>query len=907
LEDNVTLQEARAWHSLTTEECLHALECDAKNGLSDAESADRLERFGPNELREEEKKPSIILFLEQFNDFMIWVLIVAALISGPLLREYLDAGVIMIIVVFNAVLGFIQEKRAERAMEELKKLSAPTVNLVRDGKEAKIPAADVVPGDLMVLETGDLVSADGRLLDAFNLRADESSLTGESAAVSKVTDAVRDPDCPLGDRRSMVYSGTHVEYGRGIAIVVATGQATQMGEIAQMLQEAKPGPTPLQIELKDVGKRIVYICLAVALLVFVAGILRGNSLSLMFLFAVTLAVAAIPEGLPAIVTITLALGTQAMARENAIIRSLPAVETLGCANYICTDKTGTLTIDKMTVVEAMISDGEPRPLEEISGDTEASGSEAFRLSNVVAALCCDVRAGQGGEYFGDSTEIALLEAAEGFGFNKKELEADMPRVEEIPFDSNRKMMTTIHKTDGGYMALSKGAPEVILECSNALASNGESKELSPEKRGRILKETSELGSRALRTLGFAYRRLETLPDSITPESVETGLTFVGTFSMMDPPRPEVFEALETCRHANISVAMVTGDHLATAEAIGRELGILAPGKKLVEGHDLDRMSADELSEQVENIGVYARVSPRHKVMIVNALQSRGDVVAMTGDGVNDAPALKHADIGIAMGINGTDVSKEASDMVLADDNFASIVSAVRLGRTIFSNLKKFIYDLLTCNVSEVLTIFIAMIIGMPLPLLPVQVLWINLITDGLPALSLAMEPPEKGIMNRPPRATGESILSLRKQGLLGLHGILITCGALASFTLAHFLLGYSWNTSDGLGMCRTILFTTMVLSQVFNTYNWRSETRSFFTSPPWENRYLLGAVLISIALQIAVLYVPFMQNAFHAQAPTLSGWALILVCSIVPILLIDRIKVFSAWRQKRALPPTPSP
>ncbi|MBU4217654.1 MAG: calcium-translocating P-type ATPase, PMCA-type, partial [Actinobacteria bacterium] len=880
MEDNVTLQEAKAWHSLTTEECLHALECDGKNGLSDAEAADRLERFGPNELREEKKKPSILLFLEQFNDFMILVLIAAAVISGALLREYLDAGVIMIIVIFNAVLGFVQEKRAEKAMDELKKLSAPTVKLIRSGEESRIPAADVVPGDLMVLEAGDLISADARLVEAATLRTDEASLTGESAAVSKTTEAVLDPGAVLGDRGSVVHSGTHVEYGRGIAIVVATGQDTQIGEIAQMLQEAKPSPTPLQIELKDVGKRIVYICLVIALLVFVAGILRGNDLSLMFLFAVTLAVAAIPEGLPAIVTITLSLGTQAMARENAIIRSLPAVETLGCANYICSDKTGTLTINKMTVVEAMIADGEPRPLEEVSGDPEASGSEAFRLSNVTAALCCDVRSGHGGEYFGDSTEVALLEAAKVSGFDKEELEADMPRVAEIPFDSNRKMMTTIHKENGGYLVLSKGATEVILECSDTLASNGESVELSPEKRGRILEETSELGSRALRTIGFACRRLESLPDSITPESVEKGLTFVGAFSMMDPPRPEAFEALETCRHASIRVSMVTGDHLTTAEAVGRELGMLVPGMELVEGRDLDRMSTDELAERVESIGVYARVSPRHKVKIVEALQSREYIVAMTGDGVNDAPALKTADIGVAMGITGTDVSKEASDVILADDNFASIVSAVRLGRTIFSNLKKFIYDLLTCNVSEVLTIFIAMILGMPLPLLPVQVLWINLVTDGLPALSLAMEPPEKDIMNRPPRATDDSILSLHKQGLLGLHGVLITCGALASFTLAHFLLGYSWNTSDGLGMCRTILFTTMVLSQIFNTYNWRSETRSFFTSPPWENRHLFGAVLLSIGLQVIVLYVPFMQRAFHAHAPSLSAWVLILTCAL---------------------------
>ena len=869
--------------------------------MSAAEAADRLERFGPNELRKEKKKPSIILFLEQFNDFMIWVLLAAALISGVLLREYLDAGVIMIIVIFNAVLGYVQEKRAESAMDELKKLSAPTVNLIRDGEEAKIPAAEVVPGDLMVLETGDLISADARLVEAVNLRTDEASLTGESTAVEKTTGAVPDPDAPLGDRYSLVYSGTHVEYGRGTAVVVATGQGTEIGKIAEMLQEAKPGPTPLQAELQDVGKRVVYICLAVVLLVFIAGMLRGNTFALMFLFAVTLAVAAIPEGLPAIVTITLAMGTQAMARENAIIRSLPAVETLGSANFICSDKTGTLTLNRMTVEQVVLSEGGPRPLEEVSRDEALSGSESFRLSNVVAALCGDVRVGQGGEYFGDSTEVALLEAANRSGFDKDALETEMPRVAEIPFDSDRKMMTTIHKENGGFLALSKGATEMILDSCDTLVSNGDSAELSREERSRILEETTELGRRALRTIAFAYRRLDSIPSSVTPESVEKGLSFLGAFAMKDPPRPEVFDALETCRRADISVAMVTGDHLATAEAIGHELGILVPGMKMVEGRELDGMSDEELDDQVESIGVYARVSPRHKVRIVDALQAREHVVAMTGDGVNDAPALKRADIGVAMGITGTDVSKEASDMVLADDNFSTIVSAVRQGRIIFSNLKKFICFLLSCNISEVLTMFIAMIAGFPLPLLPVQILWINLATDGLPALALGMEPPEKNIMENPPREHGENILALRQQLRLLWQGAVITAGVLAAFFLSHYWLGYTWDNGQ-LDIVQTIVFTTMVLSQIFHSFNWRSETRSFFSSPPWENRYLLGAVLISLALQMSVLYVPFMQKAFHTHAPPLSAWVLILACALLPVLVIDRIKVLTVWRRKRQRP-----
>ncbi|MBU4241118.1 MAG: calcium-translocating P-type ATPase, PMCA-type [Actinobacteria bacterium] len=900
MEDNITLQETKAWHSLTTEECLDALECDGKDGLSGAEAASRLERFGPNELREEKKKPSIILFLEQFNDFMIWVLLAAVVVSGALLREYLDAGIIMAVVLLNAVLGFVQEKKAERAMDELKKLSAPTVKLIRDGEEVRVPAKDVVPGDLMVLETGDLLSADARLLEAVNLRTDEASLTGESTAAEKTTAAVGNPDVPLGDRQSMVYSGTHVEYGRGTAVVVATGQDTEMGRIAEMLQEAKPAPTPLQVELRDVGKRIVYICLIAVVPVFIIGMLQGHEFALMFLFAVTLAVAAIPESLPAIVTITLAMGTQAMARKNAVIRSLPAVETLGSANYICSDKTGTLTLNRMTVEEVLLSDGEPRPLEEVSSDFEASGSEAFRLSNMVAALCGDVRVGQGGKYVGDSTEVALLEAANTSGFDKDALEAEMPRVAEIPFDSDRKMMTTIHKENGGFLVLVKGAAEAILDSCDTLISSGDPAELSPERRSRVLEKTTELGSRALRTIAFAYRRLDSLPSPVTPESVEKGLTLLGAFAMKDPPRPEAFDALETCRRANISVAMVTGDHLATAEAVGRELGILVPGKKLVEGRDLDRMSADELSDQVESVGVYARVSPRHKVRIVNALQSRGYVVAMTGDGVNDAPALKHADIGVAMGITGTDVSKEAGDMVLADDNFATIVSAVRQGRIIFSNLKKFIYFLLSTNISIVLTVFIAMLIGFPLSLVPVQVLWINLITNSLPALALGLETPEIDVMEQAPRTRADNILSIPRQLRLFWQGSILTAGALSSFVLARFLLGYSWSVQIELDSCRSILFTTMVLLYVFHSFNWRSETRSFFSSPPWENRYLAGASLLSVSLQMSVLYVPFMQRAFHTHPPSLSAWVLILTCALLPVLVIDRIKVLSVWWRKQA-------
>jgi P-type Ca2+ transporter type 2C len=885
----------RAWHTIAADECLQALGSSSE-GIPGEEALRRLSEYGPNALEEAKRKSSILLFLEQFNDFMIWVLIAAAIISGALLRELLDAGVIMIIVLLNAVLGFVQEKRAEQAMEELRKLSAPSVKALRDGREVEIPARDLVPGDVLILETGDLISADARLIEAINLRTKEASLTGESTPVGKKTEPVGDPEAAVGDRFSMVYSGTYVEYGRGSAVVVATGRDTEMGQIAEMLEEAEPGPTPLQAELRDVGKRIVYICLAVVLLVFIAGIARGNAFALMFLFAVSLAVAAIPEGLPAIVTITLAMGTQTMARENAIIRSLPAVETLGSANYICSDKTGTLTLNRMTVVEVMVSDSEPLPAAEVVSRVD-SGSEAYRLSNLAAGLCGDARKTDCG-FSGDSTEVALLEAAYGAGFEKEKLEARMPRVGEIPFDSDRKMMTTIHSEGDGFLVLCKGAAEVILNRCSGIQDNGRRRELDAERSRRILEETENLGRRALRTIAFAYRRLDSLPDEVTPETVELDLTYTGVFAMMDPPRPEVFEALETCRKASIDVSMITGDHEATAEAVGSELGILKPGMKLIDGHELEKMSAEELSEEVERIAVYARVSPRHKVKIVDALKSRGHVVAMTGDGVNDAPALKHADIGIAMGITGTDVSKEASDMVLADDNFATIVTAVREGRVIFTNLKKFVYFLLSCNISEVLTMFLAMIAGFPLPLLPVHILWINLATDGLPALALGMEPAEKNVMDGPPREQGENILALRQQRRLLWQGAIITAGALSAFLLSHYLLGYSWDNGQ-LEMVQTVVFTTMVLSQLFHSFNWRSETRSFFSEPPWRNRYLAGAFFVSLGLQMAALYVPFMQRAFHTHAPSASAWALILACAMLPVLLIDRIKVISVWYKKR--------
>ena len=889
------------WHTLSLHEAVRELGTDADTGLSAHEAGHRLHGFGPNVLREEKRKSPLVRFLLQFNDFMIWVLLAAVLISGVLLREYIDAIVILVIVILNALLGFVQETRAESALAKLKELAAPTVRVVRGGLESEVPSHDVVPGDLLTLEAGDLIAADARLASAVNLMVNESSLTGESSAVDKESGPAFDEDTALGDRLNMVFAGTHVEYGRGTALVVATAQDTELGHIATMLEEAKPEPTPLQVELRDVGRRIVYLCLLIVAVVFAVGLIRGNGAAAMLLFAVSLAVAAIPEGLPAIVTISLAQGTQAMAKEHAIVRNLPAVETLGCANYICSDKTGTLTQNRMKVTDVLFADGRHFLAEDaVSGDGREP--EVFARMALTAALCNDARRNTEGVSLGDPTEVALMEAAESVGLEKAVLEEAQVRVAEIPFDSDRKMMMTVHRDEGRFVVYVKGAVEVLIgRCDTMLTPAGE-RPLGPEDRAVISRETAGLGSQALRTIGLASRRIDALPAHDELEGLEAGLTFMGVFAMKDPPRPEVIPALDMCRRARIDVAMITGDMRATADAVARELGILVPGQRLIEGTELEKMSEEELAARVEDIRVYARVSPKHKVKIVEALKDRGHVVAMTGDGVNDAPALKRADIGIAMGITGTDVSKEASDMILADDNFATIVSAVRQGRIIFSNLKKFIYFLLSCNISEVLVVFISMIAGMPLPLVPAQILWINLVTDGLPALALGVDPPERDVMDHPPRLLGENILAPRKQLWLAWQGLLITIGALASFILAHYVLHYSWHDpSGGLNAARTILFTTMVLSQIFHSYNMRSETRSFLSSKPWENRYLLGSFLLSIGLQMFVLYVPFMQKAFKTHGPTAASWLVILLCSLLPILIIDRIKAINAWRSRRML------
>ena len=900
------MQETR-WYALGADEVADRLDASASSGLAGSEAASRQQEFGPNIIREEKRDHPIVLFLNQFRDFMIYVLLAAALISAlPPLNEYVDAAVIMFIVIANAILGFAQEYRAEKALESLRTLSAPTARVKRDGIEKVIPSSGLVPGDLILLEAGDRIPADARLLETHSLRAEESSLTGESLAVEKKPDALQDEDMPLGDRRNMVYSGTHIVHGRAAALVVETGGRTELGRIAEMISEAVDEKTPLQVELGKTGKRIALLCLGICAVIFIIGVLRQLEWAEMFLFSVSLAVAAIPEGLPAIVTIALSLGVRRMADRNALLRRLPAVETLGCADVICTDKTGTLTRNVMEVQEVLLP-GLPAFLPSGTDGDEGVWEEALRPLLTVAALCNDARE-QDGEFIGEGTEVGLLRAAHDLGYPLMETKQEMPRVEEVPFESERKMMSTINSLPGNgagkalfsftstpYMLLTKGAPEAVLNhCCHVLTPQG-IEDMGSGGRVNHAAEAEGMAERALRTMAFACRPLEEIPADLAPHELEHDLIYLGMAGLMDPPRPEVFEALDKCRKANIQVVMITGDHAATARAIAQQLSILGPDSEMVTGSELTHMSDEELERRVEHIAVYARVSPADKVKIVRAWKQTGRTVAMTGDGVNDAPALKNADIGVAMGIAGTDVSKEASDMVLADDNFATIVGAVEEGRIIYDNLKKFIYFLLSCNMSEVSTMFLGMLFASVTPLRAVQVLWMNLVTDGFPAMALGVDTPAPDIMVRPPRDPSEGILSLRKQLMVVWQGLILSLGSLAAFFISYYVL-----FPDDIAKVQTVAFTSLVLAQLMHAFNSRSERLSLMELSFFDNKALLAALGASLALQFLVILVPPFMRLLGTAYVGASGWGLILACSILPVILIDRVKVLLRGRPRAA-------
>lgn len=855
------------WHQKEIGEVFEELHSSFQ-GLSLEEAQQRLQQYGPNELTEKKKTSLFMMFLSQFRDFMIIVLIAAAIISG-IIGELSDTIAIIVIVCLNAVIGFVQEYRAGKAMAALKKMAAPGATIMRDGMPANIAAVQIVPGDIAILEAGMVVPADMRLVEAFRLTVEEAALTGESASVEKHVKALRDEDLPLGDRKNMAYKGTLVSYGRGMGAVFATGMDTELGKIATMIQEEEETKTPLQKRLAAFGQKIALAVLAICIIVFGIGLLRGAPPLLMLLTAISLAVAAIPEALPAVVTIALALGARKMVQLNALIRKLPAVETLGSVTYICSDKTGTLTLNRMTV-EEIFADGKEVP----SKDFEpAKGKELF----TALALSNDVRADASGNVLGDPTETALYDIARDKGYDKKGLEKDFVRAAEIPFDSERKCMTTIHRQpDGKYISFTKGAIDALIDKSTAILTSSGLKDVDAEEIYRI---NGKMAARGLRVIGIAMRKWDELPADVSPETVEKELTILGLVGMMDPPREEAKEAVRLCKAAGIKPVMITGDHPLTAKAIAERLGIIEnDSKAIITGRELEKLSLEEFEERVEHISVYARVAPEQKLKIVKALQDRGHFVAMTGDGVNDAPALKRADIGIAMGITGTDVSKEASHMILLDDNFATIVKAVKEGRMIYDNIRKFIKYLLTTNSGELLTLFLAPLAGLPMPLLPIHILWINLLTDSLPALALSAEPAEKDIMERPPRNPKESIFS---HGL-GAHAVWV--GVLMAGIVIFVQV---WAIRTEHAHWQTMVFTVLSLTQLGHVLAIRSEKESLFKTGVFTNKYLIGAVGLTFILQMATVYVPLLNPIFKTEPLTLPELILTLALSSIIFFAVE--------------------
>jgi len=871
------------YHCLPTETVLARLDvASGAAGLSTAEAAERLRRFGPNQIREAVRRGPWHMFLGQFTDFMILVLLGAAVISG-FIGEAADTFAILVIVLLNAVIGFIQEYRAEHAMAALKKLAASSARVLRDRVVAEIPASQLAPGDIVLIEAGSLIPADLRLIECALLKVEEAALTGESVPVEKHVHPLDDAEAQLGDRRNMSYKGTIAVYGRARGVVVATGMQTELGKIAALLSAEDETRTPLQKRLAHFGRKLALAALAICFVMFAFGVLRGESVALMFLTAVSLAVAAIPEALPAVVTISLALGAHKMVKQNVLIRKLPAVETLGSVTYICSDKTGTLTQNRMRVEEIYAGGKHFRQWPE-----ETKQDETLRLLFTALALNNDAVLVDNGKEIGDPTEIALLLAAQSAGHDRTALETATPRIAELPFDSERKRMTTFHHNIDGCIAYTKGAPEKILECCQAMQFGDR---VEPIAGAATLAEVEyvaeQMAAAGLRVMAIAYRVWPQLPETFTPDSAETGLVFLGLVGMMDPPRPETQQAVALCRSAGITPVMVTGDHPATARAIAERLGIMQEGGRVVTGKELARLAPAEFASQVKEIRAYARVDPAQKIRIIEALQARGEFVAMTGDGVNDAPALKRADIGVAMGKIGTDVAREASHMVLLDDNFTSIVAAVREGRRIYDNIRKFIRFVMGGNSGEIWAIFIPTLLGMPLPLLPIQILWINLVTDGLPGLALAAEPEEKGVMQRPPRPPGESVFAHGMWQHILWVGLLM--GALCVFTQA-------WALRNGSENWQTMVFTVLTLCQMYHVLAIRSERESLLSIGIASNPLLLGAVALTFALQLTIIYIPAFNPVFKTAPLSMQELAF---CVLLPSVVFFGVEI-EKWMLRQA-------
>ncbi len=868
------------YYTLSAERALKELNT-LLSGLSEEEAASRLQQHGLNELREAKKAHPITIFFAQFNNFLVWILLAAVGISAAI-GDVVESIVITIIIILNALIGFLQEYRAEKAIEALKRLAGLRADVIRNGERKQIDAKQLVPGDIVLLETGNKIAADCRLIEQFNFEIQESSLTGESTPVAKGIDAIK--EAPIAERTNMAFSGTIVTKGRAKAVVTGTGMNTEIGKIATMIETAKEELTPLQKRLARFGKQIGIVTMAIAAVVFGTTVLRGENALKMFEVAVSLAVAAIPEGLPAVVAMSLALGVQRMIKRNALIRKLPSVETLGSTTVIATDKTGTLTLDKMTVKKLYVKG----KVTDVAGEGYSTAEKLHAGEDEILLLrigaVCNDSALTGEGISGDPTEAALLVAAAKAGMAKEALDSKFRRVDEIPFDSERKRMTTINEAGSQRVMYTKGAPDVVLKLCDSIYDRGKIRKMTAEDRKEIEEANEKFASEALRVLGFAYKPVKNAADKS-----EKNLIFVGLQAMIDPPRPEVRAAIERCRQAGIRVVMITGDHKLTAVAIARQLGIEG---NAVTGEELDRIK--NLEEKVEEIGVYARVSPEHKIKIIDALKKKGHIAAMTGDGVNDAPALKKADIGIAMGITGTDVSKEASKMILTDDNFASIVNAVEEGRGIYDNIKKFVYFLLSSNLAEVLVIFLAIIIGLKLPLLAIQILWVNLVTDGMPAIALGVEPISKEVMTKKPRKPGEGILTKPMAIRLIAIAATITAGTLGLFIWALRSRGWAWGQEIADGSpeyiyALTIAFTSLMVFEMFNAIAAKSEEKGFF-SGILGNKWLLLAIALSFALQMAVIYTP-LSRYFSTTALPLSDVGIIFAAAS-SVIAVDAVFKF---------------
>lgn len=920
---SLPLNNENIWHALSVKDSLDALQTEPEKGLTNEEAAQRLGKYGQNKLDEAPPTSIWVMLWEQFNDFVIWLLFGAAIISA-LLNEWVEAGAIMAIVILNAVLGIVQERRAEEALAALKELAAPEANVLRNGHRVVLPASELVPGDIIILEAGNFIPADVRLIDTINLRIEEAALTGESVPVQKDCDLILDEESSLGDQKNSAFMGTLVSYGRGTAVVAETGMQTQIGLIATMLQAVEDEVTPLQRRLDRLGKTLGIAALAICGVVFLLGWLRGIPALEIFLVAVSLAIAAVPEGLPAIVTISLALGMREMIKRNALIRKLSSVETLGSATVIGSDKTGTLTQNEMTVTHISIDGADitltgtgytPEGEFQVAGETVDIKKYPAALTSLwVGALNNDAQLEdpdpemeyEGYRMIGDPTEGAIIVAAAKADHELQEMSKAYPRVQEIPFDSTRKRMTTIHHIRdphsddlspfrdndphaNWYAVAVKGAPDVILDlCTQYQHLDNTHEPMNETVRQRILTANDMMTKQALRVIAVAYQEVKDLPTEITSDELEKDLIFVGLIGMIDPPRPEVSEALNIARNAGIRTVMITGDYPQTAKAIAESIGLLEEGHNVLTGSDLNKMDEDELKEAVNHTDVFARVSPEHKVQIVRALRANGEIVAMTGDGVNDAPALKQADIGVAMGITGTDVAKETADMVLTDDNYSSIVSAIEQGRIIYSNIRKFVFYLLSCNTAEIGVIFFAIAANLPSPLNPIQLLWLNLVSDGAPALALGMEKGDPDIMGQPPRPSDEPIINKLMQLGIVIQTIVKTIGTLGAYILGLNL--YPVATGEFNEMAATMAFVTLSFSELVRAYTSRSERYPLSKLGYFSNKSMNWAVMVSGVLLLAVLYVPILNPIFETVPLVWAQWQYLIPLIIFPGIVAELTK-----------------